>query len=82
MLGYAGRDLLKLLWPMYEVTAFPLAMLAGEGLQLALNCIGYGRHVDRQVMTRIGSTASDYLVAFGIAAIQPTVVRTYAVPLA
>jgi ESS family glutamate:Na+ symporter len=81
MLGTAGRETLKLLWPMYEVPTFALAMLSGALLQFGLNGLGFGRYVDRQVMTRIGSTASDYLVAFGIAAIQPTVVRMYAVPL-
>src|SRR5262245_28854086 len=56
-------------------------MLAGALLQKLLNFIGLGTYVDRRVMVRIGSAASDYLIAFGIASIQPTTVRDYALPL-
>jgi ESS family glutamate:Na+ symporter len=82
MLGYSAQGRLKALWPAYEVPAFVLAMLSGALAQLVLNWLGHGRAVDRRVMTRIGSTAADYLTAFGIAGVQPLVVRAYAVPLA
>jgi ESS family glutamate:Na+ symporter len=82
MLGYLAQGRLKALWPAYEVPAFVLAMLSGALAQVVLNWLGHGRAVDRHVMSRIGSTAADYLIAFGIAGIEPLVVRAYAVPLA
>jgi ESS family glutamate:Na+ symporter len=82
MLGYLAQGRLKALWPAYEVPAFVLAMLSGALAQLVLNWLGHGKAVDRRLMTRIGSTAADYLTAFGIAGIHPLVVRAYAVPLA
>jgi ESS family glutamate:Na+ symporter len=77
------RESFKSAWPgAYDVPLFVVALFAGAFLQAALNAVGAGRYVDRRVMTRIGSVAADYLMAFGILAIRPTVVQTYALPLA
>jgi ESS family glutamate:Na+ symporter len=77
---YAG---VRALFPgSYQVPLFALSMPAGAGLQKALDLGGLGRYVDRQVIVRIGSAVSDYLIAFGIASIKLTVVTAYAVPLA
>jgi ESS family glutamate:Na+ symporter len=66
----------------YEVPLFALSMPAGACLQKGLDAIGLGSYVDRHTMVRIGSTVSDFLVAFGIASIRIEVVTTYALPLA
>lgn len=60
---------------------FGLAMLAGALVQLTLNAVGRGESVDRQVMVRLGSMVSDYLIAFGIASVRLKIVRDYAAPL-
>lgn len=76
------RESFKSAWPAtYDVPLFVVALFAGALLQAALNAVGAGRYVDRRVMTRIGSVAADYLMAFGILAIRPTVVQAYAFPL-
>ncbi len=64
------------------VPMFALALLAGAVLQKSLDAAGLGGYVDRPVMERIGSTLSDYLVAFGVASIKIDVVVQHAVPLA
>jgi ESS family glutamate:Na+ symporter len=81
----AGRfvqDWTRSALPGYELPLFALAMLAGAALQKLLDLLGLGQYVDRQVVARIGSAASDYLIAFGIASVKLTVVARYAGPLA
>jgi ESS family glutamate:Na+ symporter len=65
-----------------ELPLFVLSMLAGALLQQVLNLAGLGTFVDRHVIMRIGSAASDYLIAFGIASIKLAALRQYALPLA
>lgn len=60
---------------------FALAMLAGALLQFLLDLIHVGQYVDRQLMARIGSGSSDYLITFGVASIQPQLVAEHVVPV-
>lgn len=60
---------------------FALSMFAGALVQKFLNFLGLGIYVDRRVMARIGSAASDYLIAFGIASIHLATVAEYWLPL-
>jgi ESS family glutamate:Na+ symporter len=60
---------------------FAVAMLAGAGLQKALDGLGLGQYVDPQVMGRVASCASDYLIGFGVASIKVAVVRQHALPI-
>ena len=60
---------------------FALAVIAGALLQGALNRLGVGRNVDRATMARIGSSVSDFLVAFGVASIPLSTVAAYAAPI-
>ncbi|MEX0727151.1 MAG: sodium/glutamate symporter [Planctomycetaceae bacterium] len=61
---------------------FALAMLSGAFIQFALERLGLGETVDRHVIVRVGSTVSDYLIAFGVASISLKVVVDHAQPLA
>jgi ESS family glutamate:Na+ symporter len=61
---------------------FAVSMLVGAGMQTALDSAGIGKFVDRKTVVRIGSSVSDYLVAFGVASIRPTIAWDYAGPLA
>ena len=60
---------------------FALAVICGALLQKLLDGVGVGRHVDRQTMGRLGSSISDFLVAFGVASIPLTIVAEYAAPI-
>lgn len=55
-----------------------VSMLAGVLLQFILNGLNMGQYVDKKVITRIGSSVTDYLVAFGVASIQISIVMKYA----
>jgi ESS family glutamate:Na+ symporter len=65
----------------FPLPLFAVAMLAGAGLQKGLDAVGIGQYVDRQVMGRIGSCVSDYLIGFGVASIEVSVVKQHALPI-
>ncbi len=82
-LAHLANDLVASVLPEnFVLPLFAIAMLAGALIQKTLDGLGLGIFVDPRVMERIGSTASDYLVAFAIASIKIKVVVEYALPLA
>lgn len=64
-----------------SVPVFCVALLSGALLQKLMNLMKIGRYVDRQVIHRIGSMVTDFLVAFGIASISVKLVLNFALPL-
>ncbi len=76
------RDGLRFLIPgQFDVPVFCLALLLGAFLQKLFNIIKVGEYIDRHIIHRIGSSVTDYLIAFGISSIKIMVVLKYAVPL-
>lgn len=71
----------ELLPPKFVLPAFVIAMVIGWSVQAALDLAKVGQYVDGKTVGSIGSLASDYLVAFGIASINVQIVLTHAVPL-
>lgn len=64
-----------------SVPIFCVALLMGALVQKILNMLSLGRYVDRQIIHRIGSMVTDFLVAFGVASISITIVANFALPL-
>ena len=76
------RDAIKAAIPGdYNIPLFAVSMLAGACLQKLLDAVRLGKHVDKRVMERIGSSVSDYLIAFAVASIKIDVVVRFAVPI-
>lgn len=71
----------ELLPPKFVLPAFVIAMVIGWMVQAALDLVKVGQYVDAKTIGSVGSLASDYLVAFGIASINVQIVLTHAVPL-
>lgn len=65
----------------YKIPEFCLALLLGGAIQRIFEWMGIGQYIDRQLIHRLGSWITDYLVAFGIAAITVKVVVDLAAPL-
>jgi ESS family glutamate:Na+ symporter len=65
----------------FVLPAFAVAMLLGWLLQSLLELMRVGQYVDVHTVSRVGTVASDFLVAFGIASINVQIVMTYALPL-
>ena len=68
---------LKILFPQVSVPVYGIALLVGVALFALLKLIKLDRYVDQRVVSRIGSCATDYLVAFGVATININVVLQY-----
>lgn len=59
-----------------DVPALCLALIWGFSIQKILDAVRIGKHVDKKVTTRIGSTLTDYMVFFGICTINKQFVAT------
>ncbi len=64
-----------------EISFISIALLVGIALNFVLKIIQFQKYVDKRIITRISSCITDYLVAFGIASIDPAIVVSYAAPL-
>lgn len=80
-IGYGIYNAYKPHFPNIEVPLMCVAMIVGVFVQALLNKIGYGTYVDKRVIDRIGSGVTDYLVSFGIATIQLSVVFEFIGPI-
>ncbi|GAA1804008.1 sodium/glutamate symporter [Nesterenkonia flava] len=65
-----------------SVPTFSVAFLLGFVVLFLLKLVRAQRHFDQQLFERTSSSATDLLVAFGIASINPGIVVAYAGPLA
>lgn len=72
---------IRQVFPQIAIPIYGLALICGVFLQMLLRLLKLDRYVDKRVVTRIGSSATDYLVAFGVASININVVVTYIVPI-
>lgn len=80
--GYYLSQLGQSLLPNVSIPAFSLAFLVGLLVKKILNTTNTAKYVSTDVVNRIGGSATDILVAFGIGSISLSVVVDYAVPLA
>lgn len=67
--------------PNISIPMMSVSMLAGVVLQMILRMTKTDRYVDKQIITRVGSSVSDYLVCFGVATIKISIVVQYAMPI-
>ncbi len=65
-----------------SVPVYGLALLCGFALSQALWSVGAAESLDKRLVTHVGSSATDYLIAFGIASINVKVVMDNLAPLA
>ncbi len=79
--GYYITNYLQSIFTKLSIPMFSVSMLCGVALQFILRLIGFDRYVDKTVVGHIGSSATDYLVSFGIATIRISVVLKYLVPI-
>lgn len=81
-ISYWVSDILQQAIPAVSIPLFSIAFILALLFQMGSRKVKADEYIDQRVMERIGGTATDYLVAIGIASINITVVVDYAVPLA
>ena len=79
--GYLMSRGVKLLAPKLELPVFSCAFVAGILIKLAFNKAGAAKYIDPRTTVSISSSATDLLVACGVASIKLGVVVKYALPL-
>lgn len=72
---------IKEIFPQLSIPLYGLALLCSIVVQWILKLFRMDRYVDKKIVTHIGSTATDYLVGFGVASINVSVVMKYALPI-
>ncbi len=80
-MAYLANEGLKIVLPDVSFPTYGLALLCGIVVQLVLKAVKLDANVDKDVITHIGSSATDFLVVFGIASIKVSVVVQYWVPI-
>lgn len=80
-LGYSMSVGVKQLYPQLELPVFSCAFIIGLLLKKAFDATGVTNYICPQTTQRIGSMATDLLIAFGVASIKLGVVVKYAIPL-
>ena len=80
-MAYLVNEGLKVALPGVSFPTYGLALLCGIVVQLLLKIVKLDSNVDKDVVTHIGSSATDFLVVFGIASIKVSVVVQYWVPI-
>lgn len=80
-MAYGVNAVLKILLPSVSFPVYGLALVCSIVLQGALKLVNLDEYVDKKIITHIGSSATDYLVAFGVASINISVVVKYLAPI-
>ncbi len=80
-MAYGVNTILKSLLPFVSFPVYGLALICSIVLQRFLKLVSLDDYVDKRIITHIGSSSTDYLVAFGVASINISVVVKYLVPI-
>lgn len=80
-MAYGVNTILKSLLPDVSFPVYGLALICSIILQSFLKLVRLDDYVDKKIITHIGSSATDYLVAFGVASINISVVVKYLLPI-
>ncbi|MBO4536843.1 MAG: sodium:glutamate symporter [Bacteroidales bacterium] len=79
--GYLLSKGVKMAWPKLELPVFSCAFVVGMLIKWIFNKTGAGQYIDPRTTSSISSSATDVLVACGVASIKLSVVVKYAWPL-
>jgi ESS family glutamate:Na+ symporter len=79
--GYMISQGVKMWYPKLELPVFSCAFIVGLVLKKVFDATRVSQYIDAKTTGSISSTATDLLVAFGVASIKLGVVVKYAVPL-
>ena len=79
--AYFVNNGLKILFPQISFPVYGLALLCSIFIQKILGYLKVDEYIDKKIIIHIGSSATDFLVAFGVAAINVSIVLKYAIPI-
>lgn len=65
------------IFPSVSIPLFAMSMMTGLLIRAAMNAVGARDYLDRETVSTVSGAATDYLIAFGVAAIVPSAVAAY-----
>lgn len=68
---------IKSLWENVSIPLFAMSLVVGLLFRAIMNAIGAGEYLDKDTVSSVSGASTDYLIAFGIAAIVPAAVASY-----
>lgn len=80
-LAYFVNRILRIFVPNLSIPTYGLALICSVFVQWLLKQLKLDPYIDRRIVTHIGSTATDYLVAFGVASIDINEIIKYLAPI-
>lgn len=81
MIAYLINSAISSVWENVSIPLFAMSMVVGLIIRAIMNAIGANDYLDREAISTVSGAATDYLIAFGIAAIVPAAIASYWVPL-
>ncbi|MFB9775771.1 sodium/glutamate symporter [Brevibacterium otitidis] len=78
--AYGVQQGVSALFPDVSIPLFALAFVVGMAGRGVLDVSNAKKYVDRDTISAVSGSATDYLVAFGVASIVPSIVADFAVP--
>lgn len=79
--AYEVNQVIKDIWPTVSVPLFAMSFVMGLVGVGIMRLVKAPHYVDKDLVSSLSGASTDFLVAVGMAAIVPSVVVTYAVPL-
>ena len=79
--AFAINDVLRRIVPSISFPVYAIALILSAFMQKFLTVIKLNKYVDRRVIVRIGSTVTDFLIAFAIATLNLKVVADNILPI-
>lgn len=79
--AYGMNSILKKVLPQVSFPIYGLSLIISLAVQSILHVLKLDNYVDKKIITHIGSSATDFLVAFGVATININVVLAYWLPI-
>ena len=81
MIAYLINSAISSVWENVSIPLFAMSIVVGLIIRAIMNAVGANDYLDREAISTVSGAATDYLIAFGIAAIVPAAIASYWVPL-
>ncbi|QNE90221.1 sodium:glutamate symporter [Corynebacterium incognita] len=79
--AYLINEAISNQFPDVSVPLFAMSLIVGLVFRAVMNAVGAEDFLDKDTMSAVSGASTDYLIAFGIAAITPSAIASYWVPL-
>ncbi|MGV0326313.1 sodium/glutamate symporter [Corynebacterium confusum] len=81
MIAYLINSAISSVWENVSIPLFAMSIVVDLIIRAIMNAVGANDYLDREAISTVSGAATDYLIAFGIAAIVPAAIASYWVPL-